>query len=541
MCLNPKYIPIATRFRRRYQTYHHAFVDCNNCPECFRKRRNHYMLRNHFETLATLQKGGFVLLDTLTYMDDTIDYQLVWSRFSPVSLPHLNYTGHSRFVKNLSRTRSIVSRETGEVYSRDIRLVSSKKMVDSHCEYLYRVNMFNYEHIKKFWKRLRINIERDLSISVKDSLRYFAVPEFGRSKGRPHWHVALYSTVPDLSPDLLKRYVNKSWRGIPIDSPYYNGWSKLSDKEKDEINFSVWSSVDMGATDLYSSVEHNTIRDIHSVKHIRYVTKYVLKDSSVDSELCKLFFVRFPSQLPNELHQYIRCSVGFGSLERCSDSRLLPSQLRLSAYYHPELEKITLPYDSSDGQQHRKLVDEYPLTQYYLRRKYYDTVKLSDGSYTSQPNSNYAEYKIKHIEDMHTNVKNTLSLHLRMIELQYPDEYEEIKKLLEGFSLEDFATFCLLLVNRDISASSFDLLPDGLVDINRFIVKTTVGNCIESISDKPFYPSVMNRNSFKSMYKPLTQALKLLKKRNCCLSDYYTSQYKKTQDYQSMFKSLLNK
>lgn len=541
MCLNPKYIQIPTRFTRRYQTFHHAFVDCNNCPECFRKRRNHYMLRNHFETLATLQKGGFVLLDTLTYMDDTIDYQLVWSKYSPVSLPHLNYIGQHRFVKNLSRTRKIVSRETGVIKEFDFRLFSNTKMSDSHAEYLYRVNLFNYDHIKCFWKRLRSDIERGIGVSVKDSLRYFAVPEFGRKKGRPHWHIALYCTIPDVTPDLLKRYVNLAWRGIPINSCYYEGWDNLTDAQRDERNFSVWSSVDNGATDLYSSVEHNTIKDIKSVKHIRYVTKYVLKDSSVETELCRLFGVRFPSQLPYELHQYIRCSVGFGSFERCSDSVVLPENLRLSTYYHPDVEKITLPYDSSDGQKHSKLVDEYPLTQYYMRRKYYDSIKLPDGTYTSMPNSNYAEYKISHLKDMHSGIMNNLCLHLRMVELQYPDDYAEIKKLLEGISLEDFASFVMFALNRDILSGAFDLLPDGSLDIERFIIKTSVGNHIIAISDKPHYHNVLNRNSLIRHYKPLTRAVKLLKKRNSCLSDYYTSQYKKTRDFAEMYKSLLNK
>lgn len=510
MCINPRYIPIRTRFVRRYMYYHHSWCDCNNCPDCFRKRRNHYMIRNHFETLATFQRGGYVFLDTLTYRDSHIDHVFKWSKWHPRVMPNLLPTGQTRYNSELKCT-----------------------------EYEYRVNLFNYDHIKKFWKNLRKTIERKCNISsddVKGNVRYFAVPEFGHVNGRPHWHLAVYCSVPNLPNYLLKQCINYAWRGIPVGSDFYSlDWSSMSESHKDWYNFAENSDDDLGATDLYDRVDYNTITDIKACKHIRYVTKYVLKDSVVDEQLLRLYDCKFRSQLPPELNQKVRCSIGFGCFERCSDSSEFPKNLRLSTYYDEDREKILLPYDSSEGQQHSKVgFDEYPLITYYIRRKYYQLVKLSDGSYVSQPNALFVDWKLKHQIQNLISLNNQNHLIFALIEQNCPSDYEQIEKIMEDYSMDELSIFMLYFSNRDLKLKS-------MLNFTweKFLTRCSVGNCIEKIKASNEVHVPLNLNPIRNDYKPLERVIELMKTHSRELFNHYRSEYAKKLNNESQYRIML--
>lgn len=63
------------------------------------------------------------------------------------------------------------------------------------------------EHIQKYVKRLRINIER--SENIKIQLSYILTGEYGELRGRPHYHAIIMTKQKTIKP--LEYYINKSW------------------------------------------------------------------------------------------------------------------------------------------------------------------------------------------------------------------------------------------------------------------------------------------------------------------------------------------
>lgn len=512
MCFNRKYLPIKSRFVRRYWQFHHVWTNCGHCPECNRARRNQYMIRNFFESLATFQKGGYIFLDTLTFND--------YAQNS-VSLPTFK-----------TESRKFPYIETG---------YGSQNVVTVPC--------FDYESIQSFWKNLRRSLCRYLykkhGISgsspdakvyddyVYDNLRYFCVPEYGKQNYRPHYHLCLYCTIPEIDNKTLKRHINLNWRGIPFTSEQPDG------DEHSGNNFDIYTHYhqykskyykpkngkkiyfDNGATDPWRLVDHNTITDITAHKHIRYITKYVLKDSKAISEYIDLLGLDYPSQLPKELKTRIRASLNFGAFSRVNQSEDLPKNLRFSTYYDENTQTIMLPYNASTGGKHHSLTDNYPLTTYHFRKLYYKLYRLPDKTYVSLPNDEFGKMYRDTIAQRYKTTLNKYNLHLGLLRKSNPTDYYRVLQLMSGYDVDNLVCYCLFENNKVFTGNEFhDNIRSWSFDWY------SSENDIVTILDNNLDPSSPSDNRITRSAKheechPLHKVISILEHNSGLLSEYY--------------------
>lgn len=164
--INPcKYVSL--RYRERFLLQ----VPCGHCAECATNKSNEWYFRSYHQTLDTLQNGGYVYFDTLTYRDQ--------------DLPRL-----SDFVS-----------------------------VPSGCDY----PCFSSRHVQLFNKRLRKRLEQ-----YHSKYSFFLTSEYGTSEGRthrPHYHILIYSDG-NIDPLQLSLLVSQCWSygrtdGLPYKSFYY--------------------------------------------------------------------------------------------------------------------------------------------------------------------------------------------------------------------------------------------------------------------------------------------------------------------------------
>lgn len=156
-------------------------VPCGQCSECKKRLNNEWYFRAYYETKVTLDKGGFVLFDTLTY--------------SPKCLPHLHH--HFKDVP---------------------------KLLDFPC--------FNRMDVRHFFMRLRSRLMY-LGFDVADNLKYFLSSEYGTDPTKthaPHYHVLFYSTIPNLDCLTLSYAISDSWQFGRTDGAKYNGGLYVKNK-----------------------------------------------------------------------------------------------------------------------------------------------------------------------------------------------------------------------------------------------------------------------------------------------------------------------
>ena len=218
MCLKP--VKIHNRSLTIGQndwTQYELTVPCGQCAECKKLIRDQWYLRSYWQAKYTFDQNGYVLFDTLTYDDS--------------HLPHLS--DHMPSFKN--------------------------SIMDFPC--------FSHEDIRGFFKRLRGNLEY-AGFNPKDNLKYFLCSEYGTSEhctNRPHYHILLFVTDPNLSPEDLSIHIDKAWQKGRTDGVPYRGLSYV-------INRNVFGP-----------------RYNDDIPHMQavcgYVMKYVTKDSDFQSRI----------------------------------------------------------------------------------------------------------------------------------------------------------------------------------------------------------------------------------------------------------------
>lgn len=226
MCTQPLKILNPSRWLHPYagqQLY--LRVPCGHCIECRQRLQNEWRIRTYHECLDTINSGGYVLFDTLTY--------------SNTFLPRL-----SEFL-----------------YVPD--------GLDFPC--------FSSKHVQDFLKRLRIFLSRNHKVNgkivqkaypIKNNLRFFVTSEYGHSElgtKRPHYHIFLFVRGNCVPPLVLSRSISKCWPfgrtdGIPFKTASY---------VRDHNTF-------------------NTL-DLATKRCLLYVSKYVAKDFIYsDMVVCRL-------------------------------------------------------------------------------------------------------------------------------------------------------------------------------------------------------------------------------------------------------------
>lgn len=159
---NSKYIALNTG----HAIY--VYVPCGKCNECVKAKQNEWTLRTYYESRATLNQGGYIYFDTLTYSND--------------NLPRL-----SNFNNNLK----------------------------------FNWACFNYRDIRAFYENLR----QMLKLREDRLIRYFITAEYGELRHRNHYHIMLFVNA-NIDPLYLSKCVAKSWKkgrtdGMPWKSSNY--------------------------------------------------------------------------------------------------------------------------------------------------------------------------------------------------------------------------------------------------------------------------------------------------------------------------------
>lgn len=164
MCLSPITINNPTKRIFRYGGQKLRLqVTCNQCAECLNRKRDEYAFRTYWHTKDTLNNGGYVIFDTLTYSDEY--------------LPHLS----------------------------DVIDVKKYGVTDFSC--------FDLTHYKLFFKRLRRAIE--YKYHVVDAITYLFCSEYGvddRYTHRPHYHFLLFVKYRFIDPLWLSRIISMCWQ-----------------------------------------------------------------------------------------------------------------------------------------------------------------------------------------------------------------------------------------------------------------------------------------------------------------------------------------
>lgn len=441
MCVNPTYRPVKFRGINPFCQTTHLTFKCGHCAECSADRKRDYMIRNYVETAYTLAQGGICLVDTLTYNDFHVPFILVESSavFTPEEQQHLIKARHY----DVERWNSL--------HPKDQYKLSPN---------LYRVNCFNYDHVSKFFKRFRhyvCNYLREkngynhtqpegkyIDDLVSGHLRYFIAPELGHDHGRPHYHLTIHSTVPDVSKLKLKALFDAAWR-------FLNQRGQLKTIMCNK-RFSVYNLNDLGATEGYEKLDYNTIKSVSEIAHIKYSTKYVCKNSYMEQLYCKLFDVQSPSELPQCLHSGIRSSIGFGY--QLVDDYLGLFQDKTSVIYLDFVkEKVYIPHSLDEGKNCVGTKSVYNLPFYYVRKLYYRRVRLSDGTYTCMLNKNGVERKIRQFTEKVKQLTQSTIEHIHSLPKSSQLAFSD---LLGIRSLDELSTYRLLFFGKNFNFAQWD-------------------------------------------------------------------------------------
>ena len=208
---------------------------CGFCSECIRQMKSEWALRSYYECLDTFDRGGSVLFDTLTYRDSSLRY------FHDVYKPAL-YNAW-----------------------------------DFSC--------FSRDDIKRFFKRLRINLSR-AGYDVDGHLRYLVTSEYGSvlKTNRPHYHVLFFVTF-DIDPIVFSKFVSTAWT------------HGITDGVMPDNALEPWYAYKSSMYVLQNRVFRSKTYDL--TKLVNYVVKYITKDLYLYKRLFKRCFMSFTIQNPN--------------------------------------------------------------------------------------------------------------------------------------------------------------------------------------------------------------------------------------------------
>lgn len=326
-------------------------IPCGQCEECKKHKSSEYMLRSYIEYRDTIDKGGFVYFDTLTYSN----------KYLP------KYLGISHFSR------------------KDITL---------------------------FLKELRVYLTR-AGYKIDHNLKYFITSEYGGKTHRPHYHILVYCTVPNLDVKTLWKYMNKAWK--------------------------------FGFLDRLNTAPS---RVVNSQAALNYVAKYVEKDSEwqivVDRKierLKRLGVVYKLEEVLKDMQPFHRQSQGFG--ENFLKYIKLDSIMRDGYVQIPD---------------RKFLVKNYALPTYYKRKLFYTLEKKivdDKPKYSWKINKLGIDYKVNRVDDL----INTAAIRFRDI-LYNLDAYNiddwfnpvtvrtRIFSLLGDRTFEDLAKYQVVYRNK---------------------------------------------------------------------------------------------
>lgn len=201
MCQNKRYV------NNRY-IGRSVLVSCGRCSECLQEKANRRAarIRNHSADPST----GLCLFITLTYSNDYVPY-IKLSDIETAKQKSIDSDYRDRIVLPLYRDTKI----RGQKITKKTHKIGDIELNDI-VDYDYfpplrrKKNCFGvswYDDVKRFMKRLRINLKRDINYDEK--ITYYSVSEYGGKFFRPHFHLLVY--FPKGSLTEIRPLVVKSW------------------------------------------------------------------------------------------------------------------------------------------------------------------------------------------------------------------------------------------------------------------------------------------------------------------------------------------
>lgn len=181
---------IVNRSQYLYKNKSQLFFINISKPDTWQDRenkRNEWLFRTYWQCEETINRGGYVLFDTLSYDD--------------AHLPHINdYFGKYHF----------------KFWNIDSKTLENVVLKDNF-------SCFSHEDYRLFIVQLREELKR-LGFNPQDNLKYFVSCEYGsdaiyrddkgrirKGTSRPHYHILFFVTDPELSPITLSQLINKCW------------------------------------------------------------------------------------------------------------------------------------------------------------------------------------------------------------------------------------------------------------------------------------------------------------------------------------------
>lgn len=262
MCLFPIKLrnPVSTISRDGGQKLY-IEVPCGHCADCKKQNRLAWRFRTFHHVHETLNNGGFVYFDTLTY--------------APEHVPMLS---HYVDLKSINLERTAPKNRYASTYP---------PIEDFMC--------FDNTHWRNFLKNLRRQLEYYFS-GVK--FTYFITSEYGldeRYTHRPHFHVLFFINNKELISNAdFSRLVSKCWHYGRTDGMPYQDQIYIDDHT------------------YYN-------KDAVTMKLCNYVSKYITKDSTFQSviderirEISRHLDDDTLKAVKRQINMFHRQSQGFG-------------------------------------------------------------------------------------------------------------------------------------------------------------------------------------------------------------------------------------
>lgn len=403
MCLSPIQIKNPKkRLRRSGGENYLITVPCGKCAECIALKRKESAFRAYYEAKNTIDKGGYIYFDTLTY--------------NRKSLPKIS------------------------------------EMLDIEIDRKDNFSCFRKRDLTLFFKLLRKHLGK--KYDIKNNLKYFYTSEYGKSENyiddkgrmrkgtkRPHYHILFFVKNSEIPKDEFIEEVNKCWVH--------------------------------GRTDYHQAYKHFFSKNDYTLDHLqnvcKYVSKYVTKDYGysrmIENRIKRLSKYDISEDKMKEVEKEIKMfwhwstNFGINGIEenknsiydfkiRMPDKDKIWDEIKLPNYY-----KRKIMYNCINNQWLLKdeyvdlvRVREWKSATLYERRVY-DLI-ANIGEYIKE-NDKWEDKIImgNDVRKTHAEIKN------------------EIKRLLNGRSIKDFANYVCTMKGRIVNT-----LTDDLIDLKYSII-----------------------------------------------------------------------
>lgn len=319
MCLFSYKLP--TRSKKLYpQEQPKVFnnIKCGWCSECQQNEKSEWMYRTRYEAEYTINKGGYIVFDTLTYNEDNCP----WSK-------------------------KVLKRDYG---------IDIPESLNFRC--------FDYKDVTKFLKKLRKAIS--CKYGTFNNVKYFLSSEYGTKEyrtHRPHYHIIFFVSDCHINPLWFSKQIRKSWKlGITdgVDDKgelYFKSCRLFKSSNEGVINAVGYVSKYINKDSNYSKIIRQKVSEIEKYidvqidyrkdqygyyLHGNYETKY---RESYDGRLRRIAIRRSLNQFHKQSHHYGEYALKFIDMKKLMktgkvtmpDSYVINRQLTIPMYYYRKL------------------------------------------------------------------------------------------------------------------------------------------------------------------------------------------------------------